>query len=122
MVRNCPDPNDRRALERPRPRPTPPKFKKSRFSTKIGTWTIFGAVNPKVIVPMTSDKGVWQNLATVAKDKKIRLPTRVYARNRNQDHIWYDEPENHPLDEHRPSGGTVAMGGGGGWGWTVASN
>ena len=29
--------NDRRGLERPRPRPTPPKIKNARFSTKIGT-------------------------------------------------------------------------------------
>ena len=31
----------------------------------------------------------------------IRLLTTVYAKNRYQDHIWYDESENHPLDEQR---------------------
>ena len=31
------------------------------------------------------------NVATVAKDEKILLPTTVYAKNRYQDHIWYDE-------------------------------
>ena len=34
---------------------------------------------------------------TVAKDEKIRLPTTVYAKNRYQNHIWYDESENHLL-------------------------
>ena len=70
-------------------------------------WTIFGAVNPKIIVPTTSDKGVGKDLATVAKDEKIRLSTTVYAKNRYQDHIWYGESENHPLDEQRQSGGEL---------------
>ena len=39
-------------------RPTPGKLKNTRFSTKIGTKTIFGAANPKMIVPMARDKGV----------------------------------------------------------------
>ena len=64
-------------------------------------------MNPKMIVPTASDKGVGQDLATVTKDAKIRLSTTVYARNRYQDHIWYDESENHPLDEQRQSGGEV---------------
>ena len=48
-----------------------------------------------------------QDLATVAKDEEIRLPTTVYAKIRYQDPIWYDEPENHPLDEQRQNGGAV---------------
>ena len=31
----------------------------------------------------------------------MRLPTTVYAKIRYQEHIWYDESENHPLDEER---------------------
>ena len=58
-----------------------------------------------MIVPMARDKGVGQDLATVAQDAKIRLPTTVYAKNRYQDHIWYGESENHPLDEQRQKGG-----------------
>ena len=57
-----------------------------------------------MIVPAASDKGVGQDLATVAKDEKILLPTTVYAKNRYQDHIWSG---NHPLDEQRHRGGAV---------------
>ena len=64
-------------------------------------------MNPKMIVPTASDKGVGQDLATVAKDEKIRLSTTVYAENRYQDHICYDESENYPLDEQRQRGGEV---------------
>ena len=48
-----------------------------------------------------------QDLATVAKDEKIRLPTTVYAKNRYQDHIWYDESENHPPNLQRQRVGSV---------------
>ena len=53
--------------------------------------TIFGAANPKTIVPTASDKGVGQDLATIAKDEKIRLPTTVYAKNSTcaNDHYYY---------------------------------
>ena len=51
-----------------------------------------------MIVPTVRDKGVGQNVATVAKDEKLRLPTTVYDKNRYQDLIWYDASENHPLD------------------------
>ena len=54
---------------------------------------IFGAANPKMIIPTASDKGVRQDLATVAKNEKIRLPTTVYTKNRYQDYICYDESE-----------------------------
>ena len=57
------------------------------------------------IVPMARDQGVGQDLATVAKDEKIQLPMTVYAKIRYQDHIWYDEPENHPLNEQQQRGG-----------------
>ena len=57
-------------------------------------------MNPKMIVAMASDKRVKHALATVAKDEKIRLPSIVYAKNRYKDNIWYDESENHPLDEY----------------------
>ena len=50
-------------------------------------------------VPTASGKGVGQDLATVAKDEKILL--LMAAKNRYQDHIWYDESENHPLDEQQ---------------------
>ena len=43
---------------------------------------------------MASNKGVGQDLATVAKDEKIWLLTTVYAKNRYQDYICYDESEN----------------------------
>ena len=48
-----------------------------------------------------------QDLATVEKDERIRLLTTVYAKNRYQDYIWDEEPENHPLDEQRQSGGAL---------------
>ena len=55
-----------------------------------------------MIVPTASHKGGgWQDLATVAKDEKIRLPVTVYAKNRYQDHISHDKFENHLLDEQR---------------------
>ena len=60
-----------------------------------------------MIVPTASDKGVGKDLATVAKDEKIRLPTTVYAKNQYQYHIWYDESENHPLEEQRQRGVAV---------------
>ena len=60
-----------------------------------------------MIVLPASDEGVGQHLTIVAKDEKIRLPTTDYAKNRHQDHIWYDESENHPLDEQRQRGGEV---------------
>ena len=37
-----------------------------------------------MIVPTANDKEVRQNIATVAKDEKIRLPETVYAKNRYQ--------------------------------------
>ena len=60
-----------------------------------------------MIVPMSSNKGVGKDLATVAKDEKIQLLMTVYAKNRYRDHIWCDESENHPLDEQRQRGGAV---------------
>ena len=60
-----------------------------------------------MIVPTASDGGVTQDLATVAEDEKIRLTTTVYAKNRYQDHICYDESKNHSLDEQRQSGVAV---------------
>ena len=54
-------------MERPRPRPTPPKQPLLRtnkygsrrlFSLKIGTKTKFGMGIPKIIVLMSNDKGV----------------------------------------------------------------
>ena len=52
-------------------------------------------------------RGGGEGLATIAKDEKIRLPTTVYTENRYQDHIWYDESKNHPLDEQWQRGGEV---------------
>ena len=60
-----------------------------------------------MIVPTARDKGVGHDLATVAKDEKLRLPTTVCAENRYQDHIWYNEREDHPLDEQQQRGGEV---------------
>ena len=67
----------------------------------------FGMRNTKTIFSTTDNKGMGQDLTTVAKDEKIRLSTTVYATNRYQDHIWYDESENHTLDEQRQRGGEV---------------
>ena len=57
------------------------------------------------MVATINDKGLGPHLATVAKDEKIRLPTTVYANNQN--HIWYDESEDHPLDEQQQRGGVL---------------
>ena len=81
--------------------PHPIKIKNAQFSKKICTTDIFGATSPKMMVPTINDKGLGPRQEPVAKDKEVRLPTTVYAKNRYQDHILSDKPENHPLDEQR---------------------
>ena len=56
--------------QRPRLHPTPPKLRNVRFSTKIGTETIFGARKRKMLVPMTADP--WNDHTHAPPSQKLR--------------------------------------------------
>ena len=49
-------PDDRRPVERPHPRPTTPKLRKTRFSTKIGTETKLDMGKRKIMILLEIDK------------------------------------------------------------------
>ena len=79
--------------------PTPPhptKIKKCSFPTKIQ------GVESEIESPDANGEG-GEDLATIAKDEKIQSADENWY----QDHICYDEPENHPLEEQRQRGGAV---------------
>ena len=69
--------DNRQALERPHPRPTPPKLKNVRFSSKIGTETIFDAASPNMVVP-TTDQPCF-HLKCVFQSDQVSLATSYEA-------------------------------------------
>ena len=72
-------------LERPRPRTTPPKLRKARFSTKIGTETKLGVRKRKMMSPLEIDTSLINYsrfLKTAPMDLKFDAKAKYNMENR----------------------------------------
>ena len=72
---------------------------------KIGTEIIFGTENPKMIIPVTIDKGFGPHLANVTKNEKSRFPIIVRDQTWYGCRIWHEDSENQGPVESRQRGG-----------------